>query len=168
MSLPERISLVEDVQGSRTCGVFTDHQGQEDLKRHHRHGQQHQLLLGNSGLHQLQARHRVGSRETNLEHTHGGCWCVWLSAAGGHQPRSFTLAVRSRIQKVKTVGIFTMEKSSLYVSHTSFVSSTSFFFPLLGSRSLLKRPTSVVEIKKTIPQKNKKSGGNNRKRECHL
>lgn len=76
MSLPERISLVEDVQGSRTCGVFTDHQGQEDLQRHHRHGQQHQLLLGNSGLHQLQACHRVGSRETNLEHTHGGCWCV--------------------------------------------------------------------------------------------
>lgn len=100
--------------------------------------------------------------------THTEAVGVWLSAAGGHQPRSFTLAVRSRIQKVKTVGIFTMEKSSLYVSHTSFVSSTSFFFPLLGSRSLLKRPTSVVEIKKTIPQKNKKSGGNNRKRECHL
>lgn len=60
-----------------------------------------------------------------------------------------TFAVKIRAQNVRTAGIFTIEKSSLYVSMMPFVSSFD------GCRSLssfFKSATKVVVIKKTAPQ----------------
>lgn len=65
-----------------------------------------------------------------------------------------TFAVRIKRQNVKTAGILIIEKSSLYVSVMPFVSS---FVGVNSLFSFFKRATSVVVIKKTAPQKNRKS-----------
>ena len=57
---PEGEGFVEDIQGPGPCSVFADDEGQKDLQGYHGHGQQGQLLLGDTGLHQLQARHCIG------------------------------------------------------------------------------------------------------------
>lgn len=63
---PKGKGLVEDIQRSGSCSVFTDDQRQEDLQRHEGHCQQGQCLLGNTGLHQLQASHCIGGRKADL------------------------------------------------------------------------------------------------------
>lgn len=119
VSQPKGEGLVEDVQRSRPCCVFADNYWQEDLQRHHGHCQQCQLLLGNPGLHQLQACHRIRSRETNLTYakkTHKrnfDCYSMQIQRQILPKKRSHTLAVRSRTQKVKTVGILIIETSNL-------------------------------------------------------
>lgn len=76
-----------------------------------------------------------------------------------------TFAVRIKRQKVRTAGILIIENSSLYVSVMPFVSS---FVGVSSLFSFFKRATSVVVIRKTAPQKNRKSGGERNKQTNHI
>lgn len=67
--------------------------------------------------------------------------------------------MRIKIQKVRTAGILIIENSSLYVSVMPFVSS---FAGISSWFSFFKKATNVVVIRKTAPQKNRKSGGKNK------
>lgn len=70
-----------------------------------------------------------------------------------------TFEVRIKRQKVRTAGILIIENSSLYVSVMPFVSS---FAGISSWFSFFKKATNVVVTRKTAPQKNRKSGRENK------
>lgn len=97
------------------------------------------------------------SKTNKLHHRDLAIFQILISSASDNSYMYLlTFAVRIKRQKVRTAGILIIENSSLYVSVMPFVSS---FVGISSLFSFFKKATSVVVIKKTAPQKNRKSGG---------